>query len=161
MIRSLSAIGLLALSAAVYSKAPEPADFLRHAMRGDISEVMLGQLAAKKGQSDAVRKFGEMLSTEHGAARDEVQQLASSMGIKVKSEPTAKAQKEAEKLRAMDGKKFDREFLDFMIKDHSEDISEFKEASQSDNQQIAQLATKTLPTLRKHLQTAQAAKRFL
>lgn len=163
MNRALSTMGLLFFREPAYTKAPETTDFLRHAIRGDASEAMLGQLAVQKGQSDAVRKFGQMLSADHGAGavRDEVLQLASMMGISVKAEPTVKAQQEAEKLKTMEGRKFDREFLDFMIKDHVEDIEEFEEASHSHNAQIAQLAIKTLPTLREHLQIAQSAKRFL
>jgi putative membrane protein len=43
-----------------------------------------------------------------------------------------------------------------MIEDHTKDISKYEKQASSGDAQTAALAKKTLPTLRKHLETANA-----
>jgi putative membrane protein len=58
----------------------------------------------------------------------------------------------------LSGAKFDIEFARHMVGDHKKDISEYdKEAKKSDA--AGAYAKETLPTLRKHLETAQSLAR--
>ena len=43
-----------------------------------------------------------------------------------------------------------------MVDDHNKDIKKFEKEANSSNQQIATFAKETLPTLHKHLDTAQS-----
>ena len=43
-----------------------------------------------------------------------------------------------------------------MVDDHKKDIKEFEKEAKSQNQQVATFAKDTLPTLHKHLDTAEA-----
>jgi putative membrane protein len=55
------------------------------------------------------------------------------------------------------GKDFDKEYMDMMLKDHKDDIDMFKKASSDlTDSTIKDFATSTLPTLQKHLDSAQA-----
>ena len=57
----------------------------------------------------------------------------------------------------MKGEDFDKHYIDMMLNDHKEDIDEFKkEANNSNNDAFKSFAGKTLPTLQKHLDSAQA-----
>jgi putative membrane protein len=154
-------IAVVTASLPSFADAPSPADFVKHAIRGDISEIRLGELAEQKAQSQTVRQFGSLLREDHTKAQAQAEQLANNLHVKVQAEPTAGAKKEMDKLKGLEGQKFDREFLNYMIEDHQKDISEFKEAVHSDNSRIAQMARETLPVLRKHLQTAEQAKKEL
>ena|ERR1041385_1602151 len=154
-------IALAIASAPSFGDTFSPSDFVKHAVRGDVSEIRLGELAEQKAESQSVRQFGSMLREDHTKAQSQAEQLAQRMHVKVNPEPTAAAKKEMDKLQQLDGKKFDREFLNYMIEDHQKDIAEFKEASNSDNSRVAQMARQTLPVLRKHLQTAERAKKEL
>src|SRR5688572_25357340 len=42
--------------------------FIKEAVQGNLAEVQLGELAAQRADSEAVRKFGETLRTDHQAA---------------------------------------------------------------------------------------------
>jgi putative membrane protein len=43
-----------------------------------------------------------------------------------------------------------------MVQDHKKDISEFEKEAKKKNDPAASFANETLPTLRKHLETAQS-----
>jgi putative membrane protein len=56
----------------------------------------------------------------------------------------------------LSGNAFDRQFVQHMVADHKKDISDYqKEAKRSDGQ-VSDYAKTTLPTLQKHLETAQS-----
>ena len=131
--------------------------FLTDAMKGDNSEVKLGNLATTQGSSQGVKDFGKMLVDDHGKAKDEVAQLAMSMNIPTTDETKPEADAEYTKLQGMNGADFDKELVSYMIEDHKKDIAKFQEEAKStDPDPVTQLASKTVPTLQKHLDTAQS-----
>lgn len=131
--------------------------FLTEAMQGDNSEVKLGQLAADMGSSQGVRDFGQMLVDDHGKAKQQVAQVATSMGVAVSDDAMPEANLEYDKLMGMKGAAFDKEFVSYMVDDHKKDIDKFQqEANSADPAQVTDLAKQTLPTLQKHLDTAKS-----
>ena len=147
--------------AAASDEATMPAggaeQFLTDAMKGDNSEVKLGQLAADQGSSEGVKGFGQMLVTDHGQAKQDVVSLASTMNVPATDETKPEADAEYTKLQAMTGEDFDKEFVAYMIEDHKKDIAKFQQEADSDDPQpVTDLASKTVPVLQKHLETAQS-----
>jgi putative membrane protein len=62
-----------------------------------------------------------------------------------------------ESLRKTSAKNFDKEYMDMMVKDHKEAVSKFQMASEKcDNGDVKTWAANTLPTLKMHLDSAQA-----
>jgi putative membrane protein len=60
---------LMAISIVNASAKDKPSEtFLKKAIEGNFAEVSMGDLAQKNGQSDDVKSFGKMLSTDHAAA---------------------------------------------------------------------------------------------
>jgi putative membrane protein len=55
----------------------------------------------------------------------------------------------------LSGATFDREFVKHMVDDHKKDIKEYEKEAKADDAAGA-YAKETLPTLRKHLDTAQS-----
>jgi len=61
-------------------------------------------------------------------------------------------------LQNLSGSEFDRTFVQKVIEHHQKDIASFERASrESQDSDIKSFAENTLPTLRNHLQMAQAA----
>ena len=54
-----------------------------------------------------------------------------------------------------EGAKFDKEFAAHMVADHKKDIKEYEKAAKKQDA-VGNYAKETLPTLRKHLETAQS-----
>ncbi len=129
--------------------------FIQEAIQGNLAEVSVGQLAQQKGQSEGVRSFGQTLEADHAAALEQAQAAATEVDAKVPTEPSAKQKKTHDTLAKLSGAKFDREFVADMVKDHKEDIAKYTKQAKG-NGPVASYAKQALPTLKKHLDTAQS-----
>src|ERR1051325_10763963 len=128
--------------------------FLNEAIQINLAEISVGQLAQDKGGSDDVKSFGKMLVDDHTAANSKATALAQANGVTPPTEPKAADKQKHDELAKLSGAEFDREFAKAMVKGHEEAISKFEAASKGDDD-IAKFAQETLPTLQKHLKTAQ------
>lgn len=131
--------------------------FVKKAAKGGMAEVELGKLAAEKGQSDEVKKFGQRMVDDHSKANDQLKQLASSKGINLPTDLDAKDKSTKDRLSKLSGEQFDRAYMKDMVKDHTKDVAEFKKASDNaKDTDIRSFASQTLPTLEDHLKEAQS-----
>ena len=91
---------------------------------------------------------------DHSASNTKATSLAQANGVTPPTEPKAADKQKHDELAKLSGADFDREFAKAMAKGHEEAISKFEAASKGDDD-IAKFAQETLPTLQKHLKTAQ------
>jgi len=146
-------------SSAQSTSGLSPADqkFIKEAADGGLAEVELGQLATEKGSSDDVKKFGQRMIDDHGKANDQLKQIASSKGVDLPSEPSAKNKATKDRLSKLSGEQFDKAYMTDMLQDHKKDIAAFRRESTSGrDQDVKSFATQTLPTLQDHLKDAQS-----
>jgi putative membrane protein len=129
--------------------------FIKEAIEGNLAEVQMGQLAQKNGQSEGVRSFGQMLEKDHGDANQKAAAVANSLGVTPPTEPSSKQKKDYERMSKLTGAKFDEQFVKDMVADHKKDIREFEKESKK-NDAGGSFAKEILPTLQKHLDTAQS-----
>jgi len=130
--------------------------WLMKAAGGGMAEVELGKLAQSQGSSDEVKQFGKRMVDDHSKANDELMQIASRKGITLPTSLDAKHQATRDRLSKLNGAAFDKAYMEDMVKDHREDVSEFrKEASNGQDSDLKAFAAKTLPTLEDHLKMAE------
>lgn len=146
---------LVLLSSASIAFAKTDKEFLTDAIQGNLGEISVGELAQKNGESEGVRSFGKMLVDDHSAANATAKALAMKHDLTAPTEPKAEAKEVHDKLAKLSGDAFDREFAKAMIDDHKKDIEEFADQAEGSGD-VANFAKETLPTLQKHLQTAQS-----
>jgi putative membrane protein len=152
---SFAALALLASLAGAQGAVAAPGKaFVKKAMEGDNSEVSLGKLAEQRGSSTGVRDFGHMLQMDHSMHKDKLAALAPTVGAKPTDDMPLMAKMEHQKLEGLSGPAFDREFAKDMVKDHTNDIADYEKQARGHGP-TADLARDTLPTLHKHLATAQ------
>ncbi len=131
--------------------------FTMKAAEGGMAEVELGKLAQQKGSSDQVKQFGSRMVDDHSKANAELTQLAGSKGITLPTDLDAKHKSELAKMQKLSGAQFDRAYMDGMVKDHKEDVADFrKESTSGKDSDIKAFAAKTLPTLEDHMKMAQS-----
>jgi putative membrane protein len=149
---------LLCTAASVASaQQADQTNFLADAIRGNVAEVKLGQLAAERAQSQKVREYGEMLRKDHTQTLQKASSLANQIGVPAASELSDRAQKQFESLQKLSGDEFDTTFLSQMVRDHQEDIAKFSTQAQTGSEpEVTAFAKETLPTLQAHLQHAQS-----
>jgi putative membrane protein len=158
MLRPSSLVLALALTASVSTAAlaKTEKEFVTDAIKGDNSEIALGQLAVTKSASDPVKAFGKTLVDDHSKAKTEASAVATKVSVSPPSEMSSEAQTEMTKLKQLTGPAFDKEFSRYMVEDHKKDIAEFKKEADGGHGAVQQLAAQTLPTLEKHLQMAES-----
>jgi len=133
--------------------------FVMEAGPGGLAEVELGRLAAQKGQSADVKKFGQRMVADHSKANAELKKLAASKGITLPAEMNAEQMAEHAKLAKLSGADFDREYMTLMVEDHDKDVAAFlDESKDGSDPDIKSFAAKTLPTLQEHQRMAKEIK---
>ncbi len=126
--------------------------FIKEAAIGGMEEVQLGQLAAQKASDPDVKSFGQKMVDDHSKANDQLKQLASQKGVTVASALPASKQKDVDQLSKLSGTAFDKKYVSMMVKDHKEDVAEFKkESTKAKDADVKSWASTTLPTLQDHL----------
>lgn len=127
--------------------------FAQEAASGGMTEVKLGQLAQQNASSAEVKAFGERMVTDHSKANAELKRVAAKEGITLPTQMSEKDQATCDQLSQLKGDQFDQAYTKAMLKDHEKDVSDFEqEASSGSNDAVKQFATRTLPTLKEHLE---------
>jgi putative membrane protein len=117
--------------------------FMKKAAKGGRMEVVMGQMAEQKAQSDDVKTFGKRMVTDHSKANDELKSIASKKGFELPNKEHA-------------GKwTSDKAYMDMMVKDHEKDLAEFKEeASSGSDPDVKKFADDTARMVQEHLDLA-------
>lgn len=133
------------------------ADFAVEAANGSMMEVQLGEYASKNATDKSVKDFGAMLVKDHSEANDKLKSIASSKNIAL---PASVGQDMTDKMNDMmkkTGKDFDKAYMNAMVDDHKNDIDKYQKAADNLNDsEVKNFAAATLPTLKKHLNDAEA-----
>jgi putative membrane protein len=132
--------------------------FMTGAAMGGMAEVEGGQLAAKKATTKEVKEFGQRMVDDHGKANEELKRIAATKGVQLPTQLDRKHRGDLERLAKLSGADFDREYMEYMVKDHKKDVAEFKKAAQGlTDADVKQFASSKLPTLEEHLRMAEQA----
>ena len=76
-------IAMVASMALIGCGAPSTPDFIQKAAMSDMYEVEAGKLAADKGQSDAVKQFGQQMVDAHTKTTEQLTGIVKTKNIKV------------------------------------------------------------------------------
>lgn len=151
--RAVNSISNTVSSAATSS----PDTFMTDAALGGMREVETGKIASTKAANPEVRKFGQMMVTDHTKANEELKALAAKKGVTLPTAPDSSTQSMISDLKGKTGADFDSEYINSMADDHQETVDSFeKQAQNGTDPEVKAFAAKTLPVLRKHLETVKA-----
>jgi putative membrane protein len=130
---SASVILLAATSAAVAQTGASDDDkhFVDAALKGGMAEVELGKLAAQKGASADVKEFGQKMVEDHTKMGDKMKVVAGEIGVKPPDMTTPSDMALKAKLEVLSGKSFDDAYIKAMVKDHEDDLNDFKKEAET------------------------------
>jgi len=124
-------------------------------------DIERGKMALKKSKNAEVKQFAEQMVNDHQAGLKEAVALCGRLGVKPEPNATSKAlldgaKKATTKLQKLNGKAFDKEYIDTEVAYHQAVIDAVKNTliPSAQNDQLKQLLTDTGPTLEGHLQHA-------
>src|SRR5437588_4992679 len=92
-------------------------NFVAKFSSGGMEEVELGQLAAQKGVSEAVRNFGQRMVTDHGKANDALKQIVTQKGATLPTRLSRTERLTIDHLQNATGADFDKTYAQDMVND--------------------------------------------
>ena len=140
----------------------DDSEFLVGAIRTDLAEIRLAELADMRTSDPKVREYAAKLRSDHAGSMEDTAALVKAHGLEVPTAPNAKAAAIYDRLTKLSGAEFDSEFLDHMIEAHHEAIDAYGAQTHANpDKALSDLAAKTLVTLREHLAAAELLKKQL
>jgi predicted outer membrane protein len=91
-----------------------------------MAEIDLGQLAADRGTADELKKFAQMMITDHTKYGDKLNALASDLKIEAPGGLDDKHMDQRAKLAKLPGADFDREYASAMVDGHTDLIDQLE-----------------------------------
>lgn len=138
--------------------SPTTQDFVTEAANSDMLEIAAAKLAQERGNADE-KKFAQQMITDHTNTTQELTAMVKNGEVKANL-PTAldsSSQSKLDKLRDAKPSDFSSTYDPMQVSAHKDAVSLFERYSKSgDNPKLKDWAGKTLPTLRHHLEMAEA-----
>ena len=129
--------------------------FMRYASAGSFAEVQFGQLAATKGTTEGVKRLGQKMADDHTLLSKNMQPVQDELGVRVPKKLDKNAQVQYDKLNALSGTDFDKEYIAFVIRDHHHDLDEFeREEGATNDPNVKEVAAKGEKVIYYHLRWA-------
>lgn len=132
-------------------------NFALKAASSSMAEIQMANMAMQNGSHERVKAFASMMIRDHGNASEQLKAIAPSRGLTLPTQPMPEHMKHMDMLKGKTGGAFDRVYMQHMVMAHQNDIREFEKASGSaKDTSIKGFATRQLPILRMHLDSARA-----
>jgi len=129
--------------------------FAVNAANAGMAEVAASKVALDRTQNTQVKDFASMMVTDHSRANDNLKQLAVHKNITLPDSVSPDVRRHVEDLRTIAISKFDKAYMDMMVKDHDKVVGDFNEAVKTvQDSDIRAFVSQVLPTLIKHQQEA-------
>jgi putative membrane protein len=146
--------------------------FVEAMAHAGMAEVELGNLAKERAASPEVRQFADMMVRDHTKAGEELTQVATQHAIAMPSQINEDQRELKERLSALRGAEFDREYMQAMVDGHQDVVDRLQTRADEDRfgenkgavtpergdnhveAGLNQWAAATLPTTRHHLDEA-------
>jgi putative membrane protein len=136
--------------------------FLKKAAEMQQAQISLALLVDGRAANNRVKQFGEQMIQHHKRMIQEVQRLASEKGVQLPPELSDEHKQKLKELTQLSGHAFDREYMDYILRDHQIDVNEFEESMQRvEDPAVLHWTYRTLPMLRAHVEDARWIKQSL
>jgi len=130
--------------------------FVTKAMQGSMAEVQLGQMTLQKSNNDQVKQFAQRMIDDHTKLNEQMKPVAQQLGVTPPNQVSKNDRKTMAKLQSLSGSAYDQAYIQDMVKDHKQDLSDFQmEASSGQDQTVKDAANQGSKVIAGHLQMAQ------
>jgi putative membrane protein len=133
--------------------------FVKKAAQGGLFEVLLGDTARQRANTEQVRDFANLMVIDHNDANQKLKNAIQNMDIKIPAGLEKKYLDILQNLGKKTGSDFDKEYMNLMVKDHKEDVNEFIKAEKNlPAGALKSWVSNTLPVIKRHLTIAEGIK---
>jgi putative membrane protein len=151
-------VGAVIFLLAACGGAPTTPDFVHNAAMTDLYEIAAGKLASEKGQSDAVKQYGQHMVEAHSKTTDELKSIvaAEKLDVALPSRLSKRYHSMMEALNNAPPEVFDKVYAKQQVKAHKRAAELFDDyAEGGDNAALKQFAANVLPAIKQHLEQAE------
>ncbi|MEX1059955.1 MAG: DUF4142 domain-containing protein [Methyloceanibacter sp.] len=156
LLAALAVVTTLALASC--GGPPSTPDFVKKAAMSDMYEIEAGKIASEKGQSEAVKQFGQHMVEAHSKTSEELKGIVQVEKLDV-GLPARLDKKHRNMIDALNSAKpedFDKIYAKQQVKAHKKAVELFDGyAEKGNNASLKQFAANTLPTIKQHLEAAE------
>jgi len=127
--------------------------YIAQAANSDLYEIQAGELAARNGQSQAVKDFGRMMVADHSKSSQDMKALVAKgdFGAQPPARLDTEHQAMLDRLKAAKGEAFDREYMSQQMTAHRKALALHQGYAQSgDDVGLKGFATQVVPVVQKH-----------
>ena len=161
-LAATATVAACAATAAPASAGPQDitdAQFLGAAAQSNRFEIVTGQLAARRGDSRAVRRLGRQFARHHSTQLELGSAVAAKLGVSVPPGLAPARARDVQRLQRRRGHAFDRLWLTVQRAAHREAIAlHLRGALTGDTTDVRTLAITGLPVIGQHFGELQATR---
>jgi putative membrane protein len=140
------------------SVSAETKQFVTTAAMTDLFEIRAGQLAQKKADGPAFQDLAQLTIADHTKTSQQLKPIAANLrGVQLPLELDSALKQKIDQLGSLNGAEFERQYKTEQVAGHKQAVALFESYAKSgDNPELKSWAAQTLPTLKMHLQHAEA-----
>lgn len=129
---------------------------MMEAAQANIAEINAGKLAQHKSQNDEVKNFAQKMVDDHTKAQDDLKKIADAKGVSLPTEPNREQKSMENKLSALSGDKFDKQYVDQAGKRAHRDTHRLLQriSSRASDADLKSYAKNVMSTVEDHQQLA-------
>lgn len=128
-------------------------NFWAEAAHGGMGEVELSKLALTKSKNAEVKKFAQMMVTDHSKVNAELKTLAAAKKVVLPTEIDSAHKSMMDDLAKLEGTDFDKKYVDAMLSGHEDAVKLFEDqAKDNSDAEVKTFAANTLPKLKAHFE---------
>jgi putative membrane protein len=133
-----------------------PETFVKSAAQGSMADVEMSKLATTQAKDAEIKKFAQMMVTDHSTGNAELEKVAASKKIDVPKD-MGSHQAFIDKLKKLSGADFDRYYAEQMFFRHETKLKAYqKQAESGSDPEVKAFAAKGVPVIQKHLDAINA-----
>jgi putative membrane protein len=155
MCCALLAGAAMMVSTSAMAQSDQDKQFLMTAAQGDQNEIALSTVAEHKATNPQVKAFARKMVTDHTQLTASMQPFAKDWSLTPPTGPDPEHQAELDKLSALQGAAFDKEYMNQMVMDHQKALAAFKtEESTTTDARFKPVVMNGEKVVAEHLKTA-------
>jgi len=129
---------------------------MMEAAQANIAEINAGNLAQQKSQNDEVKNFAQKMVDDHTKALDDLKKIADAKGATLPTEANREQKSMENKLSALSGEKFDKQYIDQAGKRAHRDTHRLLQriSTRASDDELKSYAKNVISTVEEHQQLA-------
>ena len=131
--------------------------FMKAAALSGVMEVELAKVAQKQGSTAEVKKFADMMISDHTRIYNDLKKLATDKHILLPITLEPAQTEQLNKMQALTGSSFDETYLRMVSTSHEQAIKDFEAGATNRDKQVNKFAADNIEILKEHLKSARSA----